>query len=293
MSVEINAGDTCIVSRDVPIGAALAFQKGEAVVVEAVVPDAQRPDYKYVVTSRSLGIRYALSDADIHKPDPSVPLAARQRSQWKALIIAVGLAVLAVTLFVVFLSVIHGGGSSTNTTGPPALVCLDPGHGGNDTGALENGVTEKDVNLDIALRARTVLEAKGFRVIMTRDTDAAVSLAQRCAIANKAHASLFVSIHNNARPPDVLGTTTYYYRNSSRGKLLAAYVQQEVVKRINRPDRGIKGSRLYVVRNVGMPAALLEGVFLTNKSEATLIQMPSFRQAIADGVAAGVSDYLK
>jgi N-acetylmuramoyl-L-alanine amidase len=293
VSVEINAGDTCIVSRDVLIGDALAFQKGEALVVEAVVPDALRPEYRYVVNSRSLGARYALSDADIHMPDPSVPLAARQQSQWKALIVAAGLAVLALTVFVIFLSVMRGSGSSTSSTGPPALVCLDPGHGGSDTGALENGVAEKDVNLDIALRAKTVLEAKGFRVIMTRDADRAVSLAQRCAIANNAHAKLFVSIHNNARPPDTLGTTTYYFRDSSPGRLLAAFVQQEVVWRINQPNRGIKASRLYVVRNVGMPAALLEGVFLTNKSEATLIQLPSFRQAIADGIAAAIHDYLK
>lgn len=173
-----------------------------------------------------------------------------------------------------------------------ALVCLDPGHGGTDSGAKENGVAEKDVNLDIALRARALLQSAGYRVIMTRESDTTVSLWKRCSIANSSHASVMVSIHNNAKPPDVQGTTTYYCRGSSQGALLAICVQGEVVGRDGRPDRGIRASRLYMVRNATMPAALLEGVFLTSKDEAELIQDAGFRQKIAAGVAAGVTDFL-
>jgi N-acetylmuramoyl-L-alanine amidase len=177
--------------------------------------------------------------------------------------------------------------------GTGVLVCIDPGHGGSDTGARDNGVQEKDVNLDIAQRARALVEAKGYRVIMTRDTDTNVSLAKRCSIANGAHASIFVSIHNNARPPDVQGTTTYCYHNSQEGRRLATYVQWEVVSRIKQPDRGVKGAGLYVLKNVYMPAALLECVFLTSTKEAKLILDPGFRQKIAEGVAASINDYLK
>ncbi|HEY5531519.1 MAG TPA: N-acetylmuramoyl-L-alanine amidase [Candidatus Anoxymicrobiaceae bacterium] len=172
------------------------------------------------------------------------------------------------------------------------LVCLDPGHGGKDTGARENGVAEKDVNLDIALRARQLLEARGYRVIMTRDDDTYVSLARRCAIANHAGATVFVSIHNNARPPDAAGTTTYHNFNSPNGERLATYIQWGVVAGIKRPDRGVKAKNLYVLRNSAMPAALLEGVFLTDATDARLITQAPFRQKMAEGVAAGVRDYL-
>ena len=173
------------------------------------------------------------------------------------------------------------------------LVCLDPGHGGTDSGAKENGVAEKDANLDIALRARAMLEAAGYSVVMTRDSDRAVSLRKRCAIANGSHASVMVSIHNNSKPPDVQGTTTYYCRGSAKGALLAVCIQGEVAKRDGRPDRGVRSSRLYVVRNATMPAALLEGVFLSSAGEAWLIKQADFRQKIAAGVAAGVEDFLK
>jgi N-acetylmuramoyl-L-alanine amidase len=172
------------------------------------------------------------------------------------------------------------------------LVCLDPGHGGRDTGARENGVAEKDVNLDIALRAKQLLEAMGYRVIMTRENDTYVSLAQRCAIANQAGATVFVSIHNNARPPDAAGTTTYHNFNSPNGERLATYIQWGVVARIKRPDRGVKEKNLYVLRNSAMPAALLEGVFLTDATDARLIAQAQFRQKMAEGVAAGARDYL-
>lgn len=128
---------------------------------------------------------------------------------------------------------------------------------------------------------------------MTRESDTTVSLARRCAIANGAGASMFVSIHNNARPPDVQGTTTYYYRGSELGRQLATLIQEEVVVRIRRPDRDTKGSNLYVLRNAQMPAALLECVFLTSAEEARLIREPGFRQKIAEGVAAGIDDYEK
>jgi N-acetylmuramoyl-L-alanine amidase len=203
---------------------------------------------------------------------------------------AVGIAVLAAAAIVVGLS-LRGGAGGGNGAG--ALVCLDPGHGGSDTGAKDNGVLEKDVNLDIALRARALLEAKSYRVIMTRDSDTNVSLAKRCAIANSAGAAVFVSIHNNARPPDVAGTTTYCYRYSPKGRRLATFIQWQVVSHIKRPDRGVRGAGLYVLKHANMPAALLECVFLTDAREARLIADPAFRQKIAEGVTAGTVDYLK
>jgi len=182
--------------------------------------------------------------------------------------------------------------SGTAQGGSGLLVCLDPGHGGNDQGAVANGLQEKDLNLDIALKARPLIEAAGYRVVMTRESDVYVSLQDRCAIANRAHASIFVAIHNNAYQQVDQGTETFCYYNAEDGRRLATAIHREVVKRINRPDRGVKEAGFYVLKNTDMTSALLEGAFLTNAEDAKLLADEGFRQKIAEGVAAGVYHYL-
>jgi N-acetylmuramoyl-L-alanine amidase len=220
------------------------------------------------------------------RQEPNQSLSAWRRVE-PGIRLAVILALLAISGIATGLAVDRHGGPAKSLT-----VCIDPGHGGRDTGALENGVAEKDVNLDIALRTRDIIESGGYRVVMTRDKDEYVSLARRCAMADGARASILLSVHNNSRPPDAEGTTTYFYRGSEEGGRLASFVQGQVVLSIRRANRGTRGSRLYVVSNVGMPAALLEGVFLSNVEDARLIKEPRFRQKIAEGAAAGVLDYL-
>jgi N-acetylmuramoyl-L-alanine amidase len=207
--------------------------------------------------------------------------------------VVVIIVILAVIAVVIGLVLTHKGGrvrslNINNLT----LVCIDPGHGGDDLGATANGVVEKGVNLDIALRARPLVEANGIRVIMTRETDKTVSLQERCVIADRARASIFVSIHNNYYVPEYQGTESYYY-NSDAGRRLSTYIQREVVDRIQRPDNGVTENDLYVLKNTRMPSALLEGIYLTNEYEAQLILKPEFRQKIAEGVAEGIVDYLK
>ncbi len=173
-----------------------------------------------------------------------------------------------------------------------ALMCIDPGHGGDDSGAAYNDVKEKDVNLNIALRAKPLIEAMGYQVLMTRSTDKTVSLQERCDIANNAGALIFVSIHNNAYLTTSEGTETYCYYDSEEGRRLATFVHQEVVKRIKLEDRGVKEAGFYVLKNTDMTSALVEGAFLTNPAEAKLLKDPKFRQKIAEGIAAGINDYL-
>lgn len=181
--------------------------------------------------------------------------------------------------------------ASDSGTGP-ALVCLDPGHGGAESGAVYNGVVEKIPNLDIALRVRPILQSMGYAVKMTRETDATVSLQQRCDIANSAHADVFVSIHNNAYLTTSEGTEAYCYYNSVDGRRLATRIQSEVVNSIRLPDRGVKQAGFYVLKNTDMTAALVEGCFLTNPAEAKLLKDSKFRQKIAEGIAAGINSYL-
>ncbi|MDD5447714.1 MAG: N-acetylmuramoyl-L-alanine amidase [Actinomycetota bacterium] len=174
-----------------------------------------------------------------------------------------------------------------------ACICIDPGHGGSDPGAVSNGVNEKDVNLDVALRTRALLQQLGFEIVMTRESDVYVSLEERCRVANACGAYVFVSIHTNAHTSTTAeGTETYCYYSSEKGRELATSVHKEVVKRINRKDRGVKEASYYVLSNTNMPAALLEAAFLTNPEEARLLLNPDFRQRIAEGISAGVEAYV-
>jgi hypothetical protein len=172
------------------------------------------------------------------------------------------------------------------------VVCLDPGHGGEDSGANYNNLMEKVPNLEIARRTRAILESVGYTVVMTRETDKTVSLARRCEIANGSRAEVFVSIHNNAYLTTSEGTETFCYYDSVEGRYLARCIHGEVVKRTGLPDRGVKEAGFYVLRNTDMPAALLEGAFVTNSREAKLLKSPAFLQRIAEGVAAGIQTYM-
>lgn len=144
------------------------------------------------------------------------------------------------------------------------IIALDPGHGGPETGAWANGLAEKDLNLDIALRLADLLRAEGFEVVLTRDSDRAVSplytgggyagglrydMQARVDIANAAGADLFISIHNNgSTDPSQSGTEVWYNVQrefSDRNLVLARLVQENLVKRIRElgypvVDRGIK-----------------------------------------------------
>ena len=95
---------------------------------------------------------------------------------------------------------------------PLQTVVLDPGHGGNDPGAIGvGGLREKDVTLRLALALRPKLEARGFSVVMTRNGDRTLSLEERTAIAEAAGGDVFVSLHANAAPRRALhGIETYY-----------------------------------------------------------------------------------
>jgi N-acetylmuramoyl-L-alanine amidase len=181
----------------------------------------------------------------------------------------------------------------------PRLIVLDPGHGGSDTGAMHNGVVEKEVTLDIALRLRSLLIARGWLVRMTHDTDRDVSgpnasdvaeLQARVDAANTTGARMFVSIHANSSTSSVpSGTTSYYYKPQDRP--LAAAIQARLVGLLGTKDDGVIRERFYVIHRTTMPAALIETAFLSNAADAARLRSPSFRQQIAVGIADGIKDY--
>ncbi|HTX02916.1 MAG TPA: N-acetylmuramoyl-L-alanine amidase [Candidatus Acidoferrales bacterium] len=181
----------------------------------------------------------------------------------------------------------------------PRLIVIDPGHGGSDTGAVHNGVTEKVVTLDIALRLRTLLIARGWTVRMTRDTDRDVygwdasdvnELQARVDVGNNSGARMFICIHANSSTSSVpSGTTSYYYKPQDRP--LAAAIQARLVALLGTKDDGVVRERFYVLRRTTMPATLIETAFVSNPGDAARLRTESFRQQIAVGIADGIKDY--
>ena len=143
-------------------------------------------------------------------------------------------------------------------------IVLDPGHGGQDSGATGcSGLKEKDVNLTVALHLANLLRSSGFNIIMTRTEDKNITLAERVTLAEKAGADLFISIHANASLNNkyASGTETYYYPNketSPQSFFLASLVQQEVSSALKLPGIGVKKASFHVLRETHMPAALVE-----------------------------------
>jgi N-acetylmuramoyl-L-alanine amidase len=179
------------------------------------------------------------------------------------------------------------------------VIALDPGHGGSDTGAIgPNHVEEKDVTLVISSNLRTLLSNAGATVVMTRTSDKDVAypgasstaeLRARVAIANKANADLFISIHANAFSPEVHGTTTYFCPGGD--SFLAHCVQDSMIDQLKLFNRGVQANDYYVLKYTTMPAILTEAAFLSNPKEEQLLSNRSFDQKVALGIYNGIKNY--
>ncbi len=174
-------------------------------------------------------------------------------------------------------------------------IFIDPGHGGSDPGAINTtfNLEEKNINLDISLRLRRVLEQKGYTVEMSRAQDKFVSLSDRAQLANKCGTDIFVSIHcNNFSSTSANGTETYCYRFGISSEKIAESVQSEMVSRTGLRDRGVKARQYFVLQNTNMPAILQEVAFMSNPEEAQLLNTPTFRQTVAEAIGNGLHNYI-
>jgi len=167
-------------------------------------------------------------------------------------------------------------------------IVIDAGHGGFDRGGVPGQrIAEKDKTLDVALRLRRILQADGYRVVMTRDRDVFIPLGTRTAIANSYRGASFVSIHFNcASRAGANGIETYYYRSDSAG--LAASIHRNVIAGAPTENRGIRRRGFFVLRRTAIPSVLVECGFLTNPTEGRLAQTDSYRQKLAEQIARGI-----
>ncbi len=196
-------------------------------------------------------------------------------------------------------------------------VVLDPGHGGKDPGATNGLGNEADYNLKVAGLVKTQLQLKGFKVIMTRESDKYLSLQERVSLANSVKENaVYVSIHFNSGSRAARGIETFtlsppgvsHYgsdwkatdnmtragnEHDSANIALATSVHGSILRRLgkNTFDRGIKRARFSVLSGVVHPAILLEGGFMTHPYEARLIGNPDYQNAIANGVVDAIGKY--
>ena len=170
------------------------------------------------------------------------------------------------------------------------LICIDAGHGGDDSGAPGNGILEKNITLKVAKEIGQMLEKQGISVIYTRTADKDVSLKQRCKTANNGNADLFVSIHiNSSENKEARGTETLCY-SSNR---LAELIQKYLLRYLKLKDRGVKERKdLAVLNGTKMIAVLCELAFLSNKEEAEFIKTDEFVKLSAEAVVKGICEYL-
>jgi N-acetylmuramoyl-L-alanine amidase len=178
--------------------------------------------------------------------------------------------------------------AETSRTSENMTVVIDAGHGGHDRGGIPGQrVAEKDMTLDVAQRLRNVLAASGYRVVMTRDSDVFVPLGTRVAIANSYRNAIFVCVHFNAtNRMGASGIETYFYSRDSLP--LASAIHHFVVGGAPSASRGVRRRGYYVLRRTNIPAVLVECGFLTNPTEAAYAQTASYRQKLAEEIAAGV-----
>src|ERR1044071_6882051 len=178
---------------------------------------------------------------------------------------------------------------ASKESGSTTTVAIDAGHGGYDRGGIPGQrVSEKEMTLDVAQRLKKVLATSGYRVVMTRDSDVFVPLGTRTAIANQYRNAIFVSIHfNSATRRGASGIETYFYSRDSLS--LASAIHHYVTGGAPSENRGVRRRGYYVLRRTNMPSVLVECGFLTNPTEASYVQNASYRQKLAEEIAAGVS----
>lgn len=206
-----------------------------------------------------------------------------------------------------------------------STVVLDPGHGGEFGGAAgPNGCMEKGLTLDVARRVREKLRETGLLVFLTRDRDKALArdrnldLLERCRRAAYVNADLLVSIHfNSSGDRSATGLETYVapatgypataqlelqrQRTVSRSTtnrfdaastILAQYLQKGILHFADGEDRGVKRAHFMVLQCAPCPAALVECGFLSNRREGDRIMSETYRDSIAEGIAAGIRTYV-
>lgn len=187
------------------------------------------------------------------------------------------------------------------------VIVVDPGHGGIDPGMVGVGrLEEKGINLQIAGKLRQNLEKRGFTVVMTREGDRglyddsvpnkkAQDMQKRIALIQESSPVLSVSIHQNSyQDPSVCGPQVFYYADSGEGERLAGILQEKLntMLKVKRPREPKGNTSYYLLKRSPGILNIIECGFLTNPTEASLLQTEAYQQKVAAAIAEGIAEYL-
>ena len=178
-------------------------------------------------------------------------------------------------------------------------MVIDSGHGGIDPGKKsDNGILEKDVNLSIAKKLQKKLIDTGFNVVMTRedenglysendDNKKIADMKKRCQIIKDSKADIVVSIHQNSfQSQDVKGAQVFYYKHSVEGKKLAEILQASFKENLDSENKRVEkaDSTYYMLVHTSAPTVIAECGFLSNPTEASLLNSSEYQQKIAEAI---------
>ena len=187
------------------------------------------------------------------------------------------------------------------------IVCVDPGHGGTDPGKVGiNGQLEKDINLAIAKKLKTYLEASDVTVVLTRDKDMGLyssgdahkkmaDMRKRCQLIEEVKPDLVISIHQNSYHEEAIrGGQVFYYKTSVRGKKLAQILQERfdyVLGDANK-RQAKANDNYYLLLHVKEPIIIAECGFLSNWEEAEKLETKEYQDRLAWTLHMGIMEYL-
>ncbi|WP_170287523.1 N-acetylmuramoyl-L-alanine amidase [Aquibacillus halophilus] len=193
-------------------------------------------------------------------------------------------------------------------------VFLDPGHGGRDPGAVAGGYNEKDLNLPVSKKVKSLLVARGYTVHMSRENDTYLSLYERAEMANELELDIFVSIHANSTgtaSTSVHGVESFYYRvnpdhppkinhtmhddpdRMTKSVVLTNLVHDSMLRNTGAYNRRLDGQAFAVLRETVVPATLIEMGYINNSSDRQKLITNSYQDKLAKSIADGIDDYFE
>lgn len=188
------------------------------------------------------------------------------------------------------------------------IIIVDAGHGTPDEGAESNdGVTEAEINLKIALKLQSLLEQSGAEVLLTRSDANAIydidsktlrqkknsDIHNRVKIGNESSADIFVSIHSNKIPQSQYWGWQCFYNQNEESKVLAESLQNNLNEAIQKENKRIamKLDTVYIMKHVEIPISIVECGFLSNEEEERKLQEDDYQDRLAWGIYNGIMDY--
>lgn len=186
-------------------------------------------------------------------------------------------------------------------------IVIDAGHGGDDPGKIGiNQAKEKEINLQIAVKLKELLEAEGMKIVMTRSNEQGLyeesstnpkveDMRKRCEIITNTKPVFTVSIHQNSYPEEsIKGAQVFYYGASKEGKELANTLQASLVQRLDPTNHRVAKSNesYYLLKKTPIPTVIVECGFLSNTQEAQLLITPEYQEKVAFAVQMGILQYL-